>query len=161
MPFAMACGRGDDDLVGAVDGPTVMQTDAALLGGQVLDEMESRMLAASPVAHFGAGMLATDGGRAALGAWAKTVSGRVEGLWIAFDLDALDADLGLALAMSEPAGMSLETAVAAVRTLAAEIEVVGFGATAIRFDERTPADAAERTVEAVATLVEAALGDPA
>ena len=50
MPFAMICGRGDPDLVGACDGPTVREEDAALLGGQVLDETESRMLAASRVA---------------------------------------------------------------------------------------------------------------
>ena len=48
MPFAMACGRGDPDLVAAVDGPTVREVDAGLFGGQVLDETESRMLAASP-----------------------------------------------------------------------------------------------------------------
>ena len=38
MPFAMLCGRGDPDLVAAADGPTVMEQDAALFGGQVLDE---------------------------------------------------------------------------------------------------------------------------
>src|SRR3954462_4869796 len=47
MPFAMLCGRGDTDLVRAADGPTVDEAHAALLGGQVLDESESRMLAAS------------------------------------------------------------------------------------------------------------------
>ena len=52
------------------DGPTVDEEDAALFGGQVLDEPESRMLAASRVAHFGAGMLRTPAGLAALGAWA-------------------------------------------------------------------------------------------
>src|SRR5206468_5876970 len=62
MPFAMLCGRGDPDLVAACDGPTALEGDAALLGGQVLDETESRMLASSPVAHFGAGMVATEAG---------------------------------------------------------------------------------------------------
>ena len=52
MPFAMLCGRGDPDLVAACDGPTVMEQDAALFGGQVLDETESRMLASSRVAQF-------------------------------------------------------------------------------------------------------------
>ena len=47
MPFAMLCGRGDPDLVAAADGPTVMEQDAALFGGQVLDEAESRSFAAS------------------------------------------------------------------------------------------------------------------
>src|SRR6476661_2629297 len=60
MPFAMLCGRGDADLVAAVDGPTVMEQDAALFGGHVLDETEGRMLAASRIAHFGTGMLATE-----------------------------------------------------------------------------------------------------
>ena len=67
MPFAMIVGRGDPDLLAACDAPTVDAGDAALLGGQVLDETESRMLAASRVAHFGAGMLGTDAGLAALG----------------------------------------------------------------------------------------------
>jgi arginase len=158
MPFAMACGRGDADLVGAVDGPTVREADAALLGGQVLDETESRMLAASPIAHFGAGMLADAAGLAALDAWASVVAGRTDGLYVAFDLDALDAAGGWALAMPEPAGISLETATAAVRALASRLPVVGFGATAVRFDATTEPAAAERTVEAIATLAEAALG---
>ena len=62
MPFAMLLGRGAADLVEACDGPSVELRHAALLGGQVLDEAESRWLSASPVAHFGAGMLATSGG---------------------------------------------------------------------------------------------------
>ena len=74
MPFAMACGRGDPDLVAAVDGPTVDAANAGLFGGQVLDEAESRMLASSPVAQFGAGMLADDAGRAAVAGW--SASGR-------------------------------------------------------------------------------------
>ena len=83
MPFAMICGRGDADLVAACEGPSVREENAALLGGQVLDETESRMLAASRVAHFGAGMLGTDGGQAALAAWARTVAARVDGFYVA------------------------------------------------------------------------------
>ena len=74
MPFAMLLGRGDPDLVAAADGPTVMEQDAALFGGQVLDETESRMLAASRVAQFGAGMLGTEAGRAAVEGWARAVA---------------------------------------------------------------------------------------
>jgi arginase len=158
MPFAMACGRGEQDLVAAVDGPTVREADAALLGGQVLDETESRMLAASGVAHFGAGMLADPAGLAALDAWAVVVASRVDGLYVAFDLDALDAAGGWALAMPEPGGLALVTASAAVRTLANRIPIMGFGATAVRFDVATDATTADRTVDAVAVLVEAALG---
>ncbi len=160
MPFAMACGRGDADLVAAVDGPTVDPRHAALLGGQVLDETESRMLAASPIAHFGAGMLGTPAGIAALTGWAAAAAAEVGGLYIAFDLDALDGDDGWALTMPEPNGLSLATALAAVRTLASAIPVVGFGATAVLITEATPADAIERTVDAIAALAEAALGDP-
>jgi hypothetical protein len=60
--------------------------------------------------------------------------------------------------MPEPGGLALETASAAVRTLASRIPIVGFGATAIRFEATTEPAAAERTVEAVARLSEAALG---
>lgn len=155
MPFAMICGRGDADLVAACDGPTVRQEDAALLGGQVLDETESRMLTASPVAHFGAGMLGTDAGQAALAAWAGIVAGRIDAFYVAFDLDALDAAGGWALTMPEPDGMSLETAVAAVRAIAAAGPVVGFGATAMMTGRGgDPA----RTADAIAVLAEAALG---
>lgn len=157
MPFAMACGRGDADLVAAVEGPTVREDDCALLGGQVLDETESRMLAASPIAHFGAGMLGTDAGMAALGAWADRVGHRVDGIFIAFDLDAIDAAPGWAFAMPEPDGMSLETALAAVRTLAGTIPVVGIGTATALFRPETQEADAERTVEAVAALAEAAL----
>ena len=92
MPFAMLLGHGGADLVEASEGPSVELRHAALLGGQVLDEAESRWLSASPVAHFGAGMLATSGGSAALRAWAEAVAGEVDGLYIAVDHDVLDAD---------------------------------------------------------------------
>ncbi len=114
MPFAMIVGRGEPDLLAACDAPSALEEDAALLGGQVLDETESRMLAASRVAHFGAGMLGTEAGLAALAAWARTVAGRVDGTYIAFDLDALDASGDWALAMPEPGGLSLASAVAAI-----------------------------------------------
>ncbi|HEV8402458.1 MAG TPA: arginase family protein [Candidatus Limnocylindrales bacterium] len=152
MPFAMLCGRGDADLVAAVDGPTVMEQDAALFGGQVLDQTESRMLAASRIAHFGAGMLGTDAGRAAVAGWAGAVARRVDGLYIAFDLDCLDAAAGWALTMPEPDGLALETALAVVGSLASLIPVAGFGATAVNLDKGDgPA-----TVDAIARLVEAA-----
>jgi arginase len=156
MPFAMLCGRGDPDLLAACDAPSVREADAALLGGQVLDETESRMLASSGVAQFGAGMLADPAGLAALTAWATTVAGRVEAWYIAFDLDALDAAGGWAVAMPEPGGLSLDVAVAAVRAIAGTAPVAGFGATAAMLDE-TDRAATERTIGAVAVLAEAAL----
>ncbi len=155
MPFAMLLGRGDTDLVAACDGPTAAEEDAALLGGQVLDETESRMLAASRVAHFGAGMLGTDAGLAALGAWTRAVASRVDGLYVAFDLDALDASGDWAVAMPEPHGMSLDTAVAAVRVIATGAPIVGFGPTAVLIGRGGDPD---RTADAVASLTEAALG---
>src|SRR5262245_30429925 len=92
MPFAMLLGRGPADLVGACDGPSAAERHAALLGGQVLDEPESRWLSSSPVAHFGAGMLRTPGGMAAMAAWAEAVAAEVDGLYLAIDHDVLDAD---------------------------------------------------------------------
>lgn len=130
MPFAMLLGRGDADLVDACDGPTVFEEDAALLGGQVLDEQESRMLAASRVSHFGAGMLGTEAGMAALSGWAEVVGGRCDGIYIAFDLDAIDAADGVAVAMPEPDGIPTTTAIAALRVIARVARVVGFGPTA-------------------------------
>ena len=158
MPFAMLCGRGDPDLLAACDAPSVRADDAALAGGQVLDETESRMLAASPVAHFGAGMLATDAGRDALAAWSAAVATRVDGWYVAFDLDAIDAAAGLALAMPEPDGLSLDDAVTAVGRIAATGPVIGFGATAAMFGRDGEAAA---TVRAIARLAGAALGQPA
>src|SRR5688572_15379552 len=119
MPFAMACGRGDPDLVAAVDGPTVDAANAGLFGGQVLDETESRMLASSPVAQFGAGMLADEAGRAAVAGWSTSVASRIDGWYVAFDLDALDGAEGWAVAMPEPDGLALATAIEAIRVIAA------------------------------------------
>jgi arginase len=158
MPLAMLLGRGDADLVAACDGPSALEEDAALLGGQVLDEQESRMLAASRVSHFGAGMLGTPAGMAALEAWALVTGVRCDGLYVAFDLDAIDASEGLSLAMPEPDGISLATAVTAVRALTSAMPVVGFGATAAMARQELSLDP---TVEAVARLAEAALGDGA
>jgi arginase len=156
MPFAMACGRGDADLVAAVDGPTVHEGDAALFGGQVLDETESRMLAASRVAHFGAGMLADEPGRAAVAGWTAAVAERIDGWYVAVDLDVLDAAGGWAVATPEPGGLALETAIATIRLIARSgAPVVAFGATAVMTG---PGRDIEKTVDAVALLAEAALG---
>jgi arginase len=155
MPFAMACGRGDTDLVGAVDGPSVREADAALFGGQVLDETESRMLAAASVAQFGAGMLADPAGQAAVRAWAGTVARRIDGWYIAFDLDALDASGDWSVAMPEADGLELDVAVRTVAAIAsAGAPVMGFGASAAM--EGT--GDMRGTVDAIAQLTEAALG---
>lgn len=58
--------------------------------------------------------------------------------------------------LPEEGGLSLVTAVRAVRSLAAAIPVIGFGATSINL-ERPDSDV-EATVDAVAGLAEAALG---
>lgn len=155
MPFAMLCGRGDADLVAACSGPTVLEEDAALLGAQVLDEQESRMLTASNVATFGAGMLAGVAGLAALEAWARVVGDRCDGLYIAFDLDAIDASEGLSVAMPERGGLSMWTSMVAVRLLAATTKIVGLGATAAM---TRPGLDFSRTADAVAQLVGAAFG---
>jgi arginase len=156
MPFAMLLGRGAEDLVGACDGPSAELRHAALIGGQVLDEPESRWLAASPVAHFGAGMLRNAAGLAALAAWAEAVAREVDGLYVAVDHDVLDADeADWAVTMPEPGGLPIERAVELVGALAGAIPVVGYGATAMNF--RVGGDAG-RTVDAVARLAVAALG---
>jgi arginase len=154
MPFAMLCGRGDAGLVAACDGPTLREEDAALIGAQVLDEQESRMLAASPVAVFGSGMLRGPAGLAALEAWGRVVGERCDGLYVAFDLDAIDAAEGVSVAMPEPDGLSVDTAVAALEVLARTNSVVGFGPTATM-----PRDDMDmnRHVDIVARLTEAAL----
>ena len=117
------------------------------------------MLAASRVAHFGAGMLGGEAGQAGLAAWAMAVAGRVDGFYVAFDLDALDEAGGWAVAMPEPGGLSLATAVSAVGILASaaaatRLGLLGFGATAAMVGHGRD-DAA--TVQAIATLAEAAL----
>ncbi len=154
MPFAMLLGRGDPDLVAAADGPTVMEQDAALFGGQVLDETESRMFAASRIAHFGAGMLATEAGRGAVEGWARAVGSRVDGIYIAFDMDCLDGSGGWAVTMPEPDGLALDTALAAIRILAAAMPVVGFGSTGVTLANGD----GQKTVDGVTRLSEAALG---
>jgi arginase len=154
MPFAMLLGRGADDLVGAVDGPTVQPRHAALIGGQVLDEPESRWLSASPVAHFGAGMLGTPAGLAALRAWAEGVATEVDALYIAVDHDVLDArEAAWAVTMPEAGGLQADLAVDVVRTLAVATPVVGYGATTMNFENECDA---ERTIEVAARLAVAA-----
>jgi arginase len=159
MPFAMACGRGDPGLVAACEAPSVRELDAGLFGGQVLDEMESRVLAANGVAQFGSGMLADAAGLAAVTAWAAAVSRRIDAWYVAFDLDALDASGGWSVATPEVHGLALDDAVRAVRTIASSgTPVIGFGATAVMPRDDRDMDA---TANAVAVLAEAALGEPA
>ena len=107
------------------------------------------------MAHFGPGMLATPAGAAAFGAWATVVGGRVDGFYVAFDVDALDASGGWAVTLPEPGGMSLDTACSAMlRALAGIGTVLGIGFTTMSLGN---GDAA-RTTDAVASLAAAALG---
>lgn len=155
MPFAMACGRGDSDLLAAVDAPSVRTLDAGLFGAQVLDETESRMLSGSGVTVFGSGMLADAAGQAAVAAWATVVAVRIDAWYVAFDLDALDASGEWAVAMPEPGGLTLATATRSVMAIAsAGAPVIGFGATAVM--DATGRDLGP-TVDAIASLAEAAL----
>jgi arginase len=156
MPFAMLLGRGAPDLVEAAAGPSVDPVHAALVGGQVLDEPESRWLSGSPVAHFGAGMLRTAAGMAALRGWAETVATEVDALYIAVDHDVLDADeADWAVTMPEVGGLPAEVAVEAVVLLARSLPVAGYGATAMNFANGGDA---ERTVEIAVRLAATALG---
>ncbi len=152
MPFSMACGRGDADLLAACDAPTVREEDCALVGGQMLDEEEAHQLAASRIAHFGPGMLSTSAGLAALEAWASVVARSIDGFYIAVDHDCLDAAGGWAVTMPEPDGLSLETAIAAIGVLAQAAPVLGYGATTISL----PNGDVARTVDAAAALACAA-----
>lgn len=154
MPFAMLLGRGRADLVAACNGPTVAMEDAALIGGQVLDEPESRWLAASPVAHFGAGMVRTEAGLAALEAWARVVAGRTDGVYVALDMDCLDPSSGVAVQMPEPDGLGLDTLLETVSLLDRTIGIVGLGATGVNLDGRDPGP----TVEAIVALASAGFG---
>ena len=112
-------------------------------------------MSGSAVAHFGAGMLGTSAGMAAIRAWAETVADEVDGLYVAIDHDVLDArEADWALTMPEDGGLSADRAVEVVTALAAAIPVVGYGATTMNF--RVGGDA-ERTIEVAARLAAAAL----
>ena len=137
MPFAMVCGRGDaGPRRPPSTGPTVREDDAALLGGQVLDESrvaDARGLAGSPT--FGAGMLGRPtAGQAALRGWADAVAARVDGFYIAFDLDCLDASGGWALthARTRTGCRSRRRRRRSGSLWPRPCPVVGFGATTIR-----------------------------
>ncbi len=73
-------------------------------------------------------------------------------------MDVLDASGRWAVATPEPDGLSLDTAVEAVRAIATSgAPIIGFGATAVmpRDDADLPG-----TVDAVVALAEAALVEP-
>ena len=131
MPFAMLCGRGDPDLVAAADGPTVMEQDAALFGGQVLDETESRMLAASRVAQFRGRDARHGAGLAAVEGWARSVATRVDGIYIAFDMDCLDGAEGWAVTYARAGRPRARDGRGGDPVLAAAMPVVGFGPTGV------------------------------
>ena len=92
-------------------------------------------------------MLETDAGRAAFRAWAATVARRVDGVYVAFDADCLDASGRWAVAMPEPAGLEPETAVDAIRTLATAMPLLGFGPTGISLENGDAGRTADAVVE--------------
>ena len=154
MPLALSCGRGDAGLVAAAGGGVVTEEDTALLGGQSVEANEAFMLASSRLAHFGSGMLATEAGMAALGAWAAAVAARVDGFYIAFDMDCLDASGNWAVTLAEPGGLALDTAVAAIRVLTDHGPIQGMGFTTVSLGSGD----GPKTAAAVAELGVAALG---
>ena len=153
MPLAMALGRGDPDLLAACDAPTVSLEHAALVGGQVLDEQEARDLVASPVALFGAGMVASDAGREAFEAWARTVGRRVDALYLAIDADCLDPSVGCAVQMPEPRGLALETVLTLLASLRRTARIAGVGVTGINLE----GGGVETTLPVVVSLLGTAL----
>ena len=156
MPFAMLCGRGD-----AGSRRRVLRPDRPGGGRRAPRRADPRRAGVADArgvagrARSAPGCSPASAGLAALEAWARVVGERCDGLYIAFDLDAIDASEGLSVAMPERGGLSAWTAVVAVRLLAATTNVVGFGATAAM---RRPGLDLQRTVDVVAQLAEAAFG---
>ena len=132
MPFAMACGRGDATSsprsTGRRSARTMRPCSAARSSTRPSRGCSRRR--AWPTSGP-----ACSRGPAGLAALARLGDGpsrtRVDGCYIAFDMDVLDAAAGWALTMPEPDGISLATAIAAVRILAAAMPVDGIGTTAI------------------------------
>jgi arginase family enzyme len=83
------------------------------------------------------------------------VGERCDGLYIAFDLDAISASEQLSVAMPERGGLSVWTSVIAIRLLASTNTIIGLGATAAM--PRSGSDL-QKTADVVAQLAEAALG---
>jgi arginase len=154
FPLALACGRGDPRLVEASGGGAVPEAACAHLGGQAMDEAEGRLLASSEVAQFGTGMLGTEAGLAALCAWLDVIARDVQGVYIAFDMDVLDASGGLSVALPESDGMPLIIARRAVAAVAERTTLVGIGLTTLSLAHGDP----QLATSAALDLVQAALG---
>ena len=146
MPLALACGRGDEDLIDSFGGPAVPEWACAHLGGQALDESEARALASSQVAHFGTGMLSTPAGLAAFSAWVAATAPRVCGFYVAFDVDVLDGSGGLSVALPEEHGMTAATAAAVLDELAGQTQIMGMGITTLALSHGN-AEVAVRKIE--------------
>jgi hypothetical protein len=148
MPFAMLCGRGDPDLVSAADGPSVDKRTPLL--GDRCSTRPSREIAASRIAHLGPGCSHAGRHRRprrwALRSGARSTRSTSRSTWLP------RRSGGWALTMPETGGLSLPSALAAVRTLASAIPVAGFGATAVTLANGD----GPKTVDAIAQLAEAA-----
>ena len=158
MPFAMLCGRGPADLLAAVRRTERPRGRRGAPWRRRSSTRRSR--GCSPRVlwpTFGAGMLADPSrARRPLPPGPRPwPGGSMPGTSPSISTRSTQP-AGWAVAMPETDGLSLEVALAAVRTIAATGPVAGFGATAALIDEADPA-AATRTVDAVARLAEAAL----
>jgi arginase len=147
FPLALACGRGDPLLVEAAGNGPVAEENCAHLGGHAMDEAEGRLLASSKVAHFGTGMLETQAGTAAFATWLECLATNVSAVYIAFDMDVLDASGGSSVALPEPNGMPVATALRLVELVRSRVPVVGIGLTTLSLRN---GDAALATSTAVA-----------
>ena len=113
------------------------------------------MLASSPVAQFGAGMLADDAGQAAVDAWAvRSPGASMGGTSRSTSTSSTGSTAGLWPCPNPMASPS--TRLEAVRTIGGSgAPVIGFGATAVMPGTGRELD---KTVDAVTALAEAALG---
>ena len=111
MPFAMICGRGEPDLRRrpATGPPSARRTPRCSAARS--STRRSRGCSRPPGSPTsGRGCSPPTAARPRWPAWVRSVAGRVDGFYVAFDVDALDASGGWSVAMPEPDGLALETA---------------------------------------------------
>lgn len=149
--LALVTGRGQGDLVN-LDGltPFVRDEDAVSLGIRDDDEDYDEMVAANIVVHR-AREIIEDPAKAAASALARLE--RLDGFWVHFDVDILDAEVMPAVDSPDPGGLDHDQLIALLRPLVQSPKCIGIDIGI--FDPDLDPDgnlAAELTTTLVATL---------
>lgn len=152
MPLACICGYGLEELRAAVglERP-VDENQVIMLGVRDLDPAEKELLDSTPISYLNPAQVAAGRTQVAAGYHFQ----EVDGVYLHFDLDALDPAAAPGVDYPAPGGLPIEAAISAAKMVREASPLVGMTLSAFN----PAADQGGKTVESAIQALEGILGE--